>query len=303
MALIRSILFVPGDSARKMEKAATNPADALIFDLEDSVADENQPQARELTAATLAARDDRTEQKLFVRINALDHPFCLPDLAAVMPGRPDGIVLPKATSAQDINRLSDFLSALEARENIAEGQTTIMAVSTETAGSLLGFQSYLGPVSDRLSALTWGAEDLSADLGATTNRHPLRPEEYDAPFQLARSLCLAAARHTGAQPLGGVFTNFRDPEGLAADCARDLAAGFFGKMAIHPAQSEIINAAFTPGPDIIAHAQRIVAAFDNAPGTGVTSLDGEMLDMPHLKQARNTLALAQSLGLPLSSVV
>lgn len=294
---IRSFLFVPGDSARKMEKAASNAADALIFDLEDSVADENQAQARSLTAQTLNDRPDRSGQQLWVRINPLDHAFCLDDLAAVMPGRPDGIVLPKASGARDINRLSDFLAALEAREGIEQGRTLIKAVSTETAGSLLGFQSYLGPVSPRLSAITWGAEDLSADLGATTNRHPLRPEEYDTPFQLARSLCLAAGRYTGAQPVGGVYTDFRDPEGLAADCARDLAAGFFGKMAIHPGQSEIINTAFTPSPDAVAHAHRVVAAFDAAPGTGVTSLDGKMLDMPHLKQARNTLALARTLGL------
>lgn len=295
--LIRSFLFVPGDSARKIEKAASNPADALIFDLEDSVADANQEQARALTAQALSARQDRQTQQLWVRINPLDHPFCLPDLAAVMPGRPDGIVLPKAAGAQDINRLADFLAALEAREQIEPGHTAIKAVSTETAGALLGFHSYLGPVTSRLSALTWGAEDLSADLGATTNRHPIRPDEYDTPYQMARSLCLAAARHVQAQPVGGVYTNFRDPDGLAVDCARDLAAGFFGKMAIHPAQSEIINTAFTPSAETIAHARRVVAAFDAAPGTGVTSLDGEMLDMPHLKQAHNILALAENLGL------
>lgn len=295
--LNRSFLFVPGDSARKMEKAAENPADALIFDLEDSVADENQDAARTLTAQTLADRPDRSRQQLWVRINPLDHPFCLDDLAAVMGGRPDGIVLPKAAGAADANRLADFLSALEVREGIAQGTTQIKSVSTETAGSLLGFQSYLGPVTERLTAITWGAEDLSAALGATTNRHPLRPEEYDTPFQMARSLCLAAARHLGAQPVGGVYTNFRDHDGLATDCAMDLAAGFFGKMAIHPAQSDIINAAFTPSQDVIDHAKRVVAAFDDNPGTGVTSLDGEMLDMPHLKQARNTLQLAASLGL------
>lgn len=297
MSALRSWLFVPGDSARKIEKAAENEADALIFDLEDSVADTNQDTARRLTADALAARPDRGTQKLWVRINPLDHDFALDDLAAVMPGRPDGIVLPKAASAADANRLADFLSALEAREGIARGATAIKCVATETAGSLLGFSSYLGAVTPRLTALTWGAEDLSAALGATTNRHPLRPEEYDTPFQMARSLCLAAARHIGAQPVGGVYTNFRDGEGLAGDCARDLAAGFFGKMAIHPAQSAVINAAFTPTGADIARARRIVEVFAQNPGLGVVGLDGEMLDMPHLKQARNTLALADRLGL------
>lgn len=294
---LRSWLFVPGDSARKMEKAAENPADALIFDLEDSVADSNQDTARRLTLSTLRTRSDRSGQKLWVRINPLDHDFALEDLAAVVPGRPDGIVLPKTNGAADVNRLCDFLSALEAREGISRGTIAIKCVATETAASLLGFQSYLGSVSSRLSALTWGAEDLSAALGATTNRHPLRPEEYDAPFQLARTLCLAAARHMEVQPVGGVYTNFRDAEGLAADCARDLSAGFFGKMAIHPAQCEIINTAFTPTDEDIARALRIVQVFDENPGLGVVGLDGEMLDMPHLKQARNMLALAKALDL------
>lgn len=297
LAPLRSWLFVPGDSDRKMEKAATNPADALILDLEDSVADSNQELARRLTAETLAARPDRSAQKLWVRINPLDHDFALDDLAAVMPGRPDGIVLPKVLGAGDAARLDDFLSVLEAREGIARGTTQILAITTETAGALLGFQSYLSGAPERLSALTWGAEDLSADLGATTNRHPLRPEEYDAPYQMARTLCLAAARHIEAQPVGGVFTNFRDQDALAEDCARDLAAGFFGKLAIHPAQSEVINTAFTPTEAQIDRARRIVDLFDQNPGMGVVGLDGEMIDMPHLKQARKTLALVESLGL------
>lgn len=294
--MIRSWLFVPGDSARKIEKSAANPADAIIFDLEDSVAEPNQAQARELVAQTLAGRPDRGAQQLWVRISPLDHRFALDDLAAVMAGRPDGIVLPKAQSAADANRLSDFLSALEAREGIAQGATAIKCVSTETAASLLGFQSYLGDVTSRLRALTWGAEDLSAALGATTNRDPRRPEDYGHPFQMARSLCLAAARTIGAQPVGGVYTNFRDLEGLATDCAHDLAAGFFGKMAIHPAQSEVINAAFTPDEASVTRARRIVDVFEANPGLGVVGMDGEMLDMPHLKQARNTLALHDRLA-------
>lgn len=295
MRLIRSWLFVPADSDRKLAKGRDNPADALILDLEDAVADDRQDIARTLARAFLSDNPDRSRQQLWVRINPLDHAFSLADLAAVMPGAPDGIVLPKVDGAADINRLAERLSALEAAFGLAQGSTRILSVATETAAALLNFHSYLDGVSPRLSALTWGGEDLAAALGAASNRDP-RTGEYDHVFLQARALCLAAARAIGAQPVGSVVVDFRDLDALRADCARDRQAGFVGKLAIHPAQSEAINAAFTPSAAEVDWARRVVAVFEENPGLGVVGLDGKMLDMPHLKQARNLLALSAQIA-------
>ncbi|MGD9864557.1 MAG: CoA ester lyase [Pseudodonghicola sp.] len=295
MRLIRSWLFVPADSDRKLAKGRDNPADALILDLEDAVADDRQDIARTLARTFLSDNPDRSRQQLWVRINPLDHAFSLADLAAVMPGAPDGIVLPKVDGAADISRLAERLSALEAAFGLAQGSTRILSVATETAAALLNFHSYLDGVSPRLSALTWGGEDLAAALGAASNRDP-RTGEYDHVFLQARALCLAAARAIGAQPVGSVVVDFRDLDALRADCARDRQAGFIGKLAIHPAQSEAINAAFTPSAAEVDWARRVVAVFEENPGLGVVGLDGKMLDMPHLKQARNLLALSAQIA-------
>lgn len=290
--IIRSWLFVPGDSERKMVKGPQNVADALILDLEDSVSDDRQEIAREMTCEFLKTHTDRDRQRLYVRINPLDTPLSLPDLAAVMPGAPDGIVVPKVYSAADVKRLATMLDILEVREGIEEGATKICCVATETAASLSTFHTYLDDPCPRLTALTWGGEDLSAALGASTNRHP-KTGEYDAPFQLARTLCLSTARAVGAQPVGVVYTDFRNNEGLREECLYDLRSGFIGKIAIHPGQSEVINEAFTPSAEDVEYAQRVVDIFEQNPGLGTVGLDGKMLDMPHLKQARNVLAMAE----------
>jgi citrate lyase subunit beta/citryl-CoA lyase len=289
--ILRSWLFVPGDSERKLEKGRDNPADALILDLEDSVSKDRQQVAREMVCACLKSRPDRSRQRLWVRINPLDTDLALPDLAAVMPGAPDGICLPKVYSAADVNRLANYLSALEAREGRPIGSTRILSVATETAASLLTFHTYLDRVSDRLVALTWGGEDLAAALGASDNRNPATGG-YDDPYLLARSLCLAAARAIGAQPVAVVYVNFRDLAGLEAECLRDRRAGFIGKIAIHPDQSAVINRAFTPSDEEVAYARRVIDMFGKNPGLGTVGLEGRMLDMPHLKQARNVIALA-----------
>ena len=294
MMFIRSWLFVPGDSERKLDKARSNEADALILDLEDSVADTRQDVAREMVRAYLQERAERTRQQLWVRVNPLDSDLALPDLAAVMAGRPDGIVLPKVYSAKEVNTLCNFLSALETREGLQPGSTRILCVATETAASLLTFHTYLEGVTQRLSAMTWGAEDLSAALGASDNLNP-RSGEYDDPYLLAKSFCLAACRAIDVQPVGVVYTNFRDESGFEADCLRDRKAGFIGKIAIHPAQAPIANRAFTPSAAEVDHALRIVAAFEDNPGVGTVGLDGIMIDMPHLKQARNLLQLAEEI--------
>ncbi|HJP21386.1 MAG TPA: CoA ester lyase [Alphaproteobacteria bacterium] len=292
--IIRSWLFVPGDSERKLAKGRGNPADALILDLEDSVSDDRQEIAREMTRAYLEANSERSRQQLWVRINPLDTDLSLPDLAAVMPGAPDGIVLPKVYSAADVNVLDHYLSALEAREGLPKGETKIACVATETAASLLTFHTYLEGISERLVAMTWGGEDLAAALGASDNRNP-KSGEYDDPYLMAKSLCLATARAIDAQPVGVVYVDFRDLEGLEADCLRDRRAGFVGKIAIHPDQAEVINRAFTPSEEEVAHARRVVEVFEQNPGLGTVGLDGKMLDMPHLKQARNVLAMANQI--------
>ena len=290
--IIRSWLFVPGDSDRKLAKGRGNPADALILDLEDAVSDDRQDQAREMTCAFLKENPDRSQQKLWVRVNPLDHDFSLTDLAAVMPGAPDGIVLPKVYSAVEVNRMADFLLALEVREGLELGSTKILSVATETAASLLTFHTYLDNVTDRLAALTWGGEDLAAALGASDNQHPTSGD-YDDPYLYAKSMCLATSRAIDAQPVGCVWVNFRDLQGLENDCLRDRRTGFIGKIAIHPDQSEVINRAFTPSEDEISYSQKVVDLFEKEPGVGTVGLDGKMLDMPHLKQARNVLALAE----------
>ncbi len=293
--IVRSWQFVPGDSERKLEKSLDGEADALILDLEDSVADDRQDIARSMVREFLERHPDRARRQLWVRINPLDNPLSLPDLAAVMPGAPCGIVLPKVYSAAEVNRLADFLSALEAREGLEAGATRILSIATETAASLLTFHTYLDGISERLTAMTWGAEDLSAALGASSNRRP-GSADYDDPYVLAKTLCLSTARAVDLQPVGAVFVDFRDTEGLEAEALNDRRAGFIGKVAIHPAQVPVINRAFTPSDDEIAHAKRVVAVFADNPGLGTVGLDGKMLDMPHLKQARNLLELAEQVA-------
>ena len=188
--------------------------------------------------------------------------------------------------------MADFLLALEVREGLELGSTKILSVATETAASLLTFHTYLDNVTDRLAALTWGGEDLAAALGASDNQHPTSGD-YDDPYLYAKSMCLATSRAIDAQPVGCVWVNFRDLQGLENDCLRDRRTGFIGKIAIHPDQSEVINRAFTPSEDEISYSQKVVDLFEKEPGVGTIGLDGKMLDMPHLKQARNVLALAE----------
>lgn len=289
---IRSFLFVPGDSERKLEKGRAGSADALILDLEDSVAVDRLPLARTMVRDFLLSERDRSRQQLWVRINPLDTDLSLPDLAGIMPGAPDGIVLPKTYSADEAIKLDNYLSALEAREDIPLGQTKILVVATETARSLFTLDSFAG-ASERIYGMTWGAEDLAAALGASTNRLP--DGTYSGPYMLARTLCLAACRSAEVVPIDSVFTNFRDMDGLEAESVQAKKDGYTCKVAIHPDQVDIINRAFTPTEDEIAHAQKIVDAFAANPGMGTVGIDGMMIDMPHLKQARNILAMAELL--------
>ena len=290
--IIRSWLFVPGDSEHKLLKGRENEADALILDLEDAVSNDRQEVGREMVHDFLSAHRDREAQELWVRINPLDTELSLGDLAAIIPGAPDGIVVPKVHSATDINILGNYLSALEAITEQEVGSTKIICVATETASSLLRFHTYLENVTDRLVGMTWGGEDLAAALGASDNKNPVTGQ-YDDPYLMAKSLCLVTARAIDVQPIGVVFVNFKDLQGLEEECLRERRAGFTGKIAIHPAQTEIINRAFTPTDEEIAYAKKVVEVFEQNPNLGTVGLDGKMLDMPHLKQARNLLLMSQ----------
>jgi len=284
------MLFVPGDSERKLAKGESVGADALILDLEDAVTAERRPQARGLVREYLAARRGTRQPALWVRINPLDTRDALADLAAVLAGAPDGIVVPKTGSGTDVVRLDHYLSALEAREGIAVGSTRILPVATETAGALFHLDSYVG-ASARLHGLTWGAEDLPAALGATTNRGP--DGELAFVYQLARALCLAAAVAADVQPVDTVYPDFRDLAGLEKNAGRARMDGFTGKIAIHPEQVPIIQRAFTATAAELAHARGVIAAFAANPDAGTVALDGKMLDRPHLKQAERVLANAR----------
>lgn len=288
---MRSFLFVPGDDERKIAKGLASAADALILDLEDAVAPQRKIAARELCAATLAAG---ARMKLFVRINALDTPAALLDLAAVVKARPFGIMLPKCRGGEDVRLVSHYLTALEARDGAPAGEIRVLPIVTETGGSLFRLGGYDDPPLPRLCGMLWGGEDLAADLGAITNRD--EDGRYAAPYLLARSLCLFAAASASASTpviaVDAVYTNFRDPAGLKLEALAGLRSGFSAKAAIHPDQIAIINEAFTPSAANVEAARRVIAAFDAAPGAGVISVDGKMLDRPHYRTAQRVLARA-----------
>ena len=287
--VIRSLLFVPGDSEKKLAKADGIAADALILDLEDAVAPERKQAAREQVREYLAARPDQRRQQLWVRINPLDHAEAGADLGAIMPLRPNGIVLPKTRSPDDIEVLGRRIGTYEAEYDFQVGSTRILPVATETPQSLFSLGDY-SRCGKRLDGITWGAEDLAAAVGATANREA--DGRWTEPYQLVRSLCLFAAHAAGVEAIDTLWANFRDPQGLERSCAEARRDGFSGKLAIHPDQVEVINRCFTPSPEEVAQARRVVELFAANPGAGTLALDGTMLDLPHLRQARRILALA-----------
>jgi citrate lyase subunit beta/citryl-CoA lyase len=286
---MRSLLFVPGDNPKKLDKGLRSGADALIVDLEDSVAPARKGEARRLALAFLEENRSAADRPLlYVRINGFGTPFSEGDLDAVMPAAPDGIMLPKCRSGSDVMLLDSRLAVREALHGIEDGRTRILALATETAGSIFGTGTYAGS-SARLAGLTWGAEDLSADIGALASRSD---GDWTEPFRLVRSLCLFGAAAAGVAAIDSVYTDFRDLDGLKRESAVAMRDGFSGKLAIHPAQVPLINAAFTPSAAALDRAEKIVAAFAGSAGLGVTSLDGVMLDQPHLKSAERLLAQA-----------
>ena len=283
---LRSLLFVPGDSERKFARAQTTGADALILDLEDSVAPPQKAAARKQVAAWLDDRSPRT-WSLFVRTNALDTGLTLDDLAAIVKPGLDGLLVPKADGAEDIVRFGHYLDALEAKAGMQAGAVKLAVVATETPKAMFALGSY-APAHPRLVALTWVAEDLAAALGATDNKEP--GGAWTFPYQIARAQCLFGASAADVAPIDTIHSDFRDLEGLAQECRRSRRDGFLGRMAIHPDQIATINRCYAPSEDEIAHARKIVEAFAANPGAGTLGVDGKMVDIPHLKAARKTLA-------------
>lgn len=277
---LRSLLFVPGDRPDRMEKALGAGADALILDLEDAVAPAAKAEARRAVAQFLAAN---SLARLWVRVNPLDSSENEKDLAAILPAHPDGIVLPKAEGGACVAELARRLSE---RGNAT---SSILAIATETPAAMFGLGTYAG--ARRLAGLTWGAEDLPAAIGATASRE--QDGRFTPPYELARSLCLFGAAAAGVAPIETVYPAFKDLDGLADFAARARRDGFAGMLAIHPGQVSVINAAFTPSAEEIAHAKAVVAAFEASPEAGALALDGRMIDRPHLVQARRILAMSE----------
>ncbi len=286
--LLRSMLFIPGDSEKKLAKADDINADALILDLEDSVAGPRKDAGRALTLAFLKARAPEVRKsKLFVRINPLESDAPLRDLAAVMPGAPDGIVFPKATGPAAIAQIAKHLEEHEARAGLA-AKTAIVAISGETAAGVSSSADYAKGVSERLVGLSWGPWDLAADLGAAGNTD--ETGAFGFTYRLAQSLTLLAAKAAGVQAIDTPHTDFKDEQKLLELCRTIRREGWNGKLAIHPAQVAIIHEGFKPSAEEVAHAEQVIRAFDS-PDSGVASLNGVMLDLPHLKQAQRTMDL------------
>jgi len=284
---MRSLLFVPADSERKLARAPQSGADALILDLEDSVVPANRSAARTQARAFLAATEDAGIRR-YVRINPLASGVALDDLTAVLPGKPDGIVLPKCLP-EHVRTLDHYLTALEAAFALTPGAVRVIAIATETPAAMFALAGYAG-ISPRLEGITWGAEDLAACIGGSNRRFD---GTYDDVYRLARALCLLAAADAEIMPIDTIHTDFRDEAGLAAEAAAARRSGFVAKMAIHPAQLSVINSAFSATKEELAWARKVAAVFTANPNAGTVALDGKMVDKPHLILARRILALGR----------
>jgi citrate lyase subunit beta / citryl-CoA lyase len=282
----RSWLFAPGDSERKMEKATASSADVVIFDLEDAVTETEKPKARSMVSAFLKANAQH-RARLWVRINPIQGPHALADLAAVMPGAPAGIMFPKPRGRADAELLDHYLTAFESAFGLEVGSTRVMLLATEEPSSMLAIGSYAGL--PRVVAMSWGAEDLATALGASDNRGDYGG--YDFTYEFARSLCLVGSAAAGIAAIETIHGDFKDEAGLRKRATAMRRAGWRGMLAIHPAQVDVINDAFSPSAEEIAHAQEIVDVFAANPGVGTIGHNGAMLDRPHLARAQALLAL------------
>jgi citrate lyase subunit beta / citryl-CoA lyase len=289
---MRSLLFIPADDEKKLGNGMATGADALILDLEDAVSLPRKAAARTLAARYITEmRPRETRPRLYVRINALDTNLWQEDVSSVAGARPDGILLPKARSGEDVHTLSIALNHEEERAGVATGTTRIIALVTETPISLLQLHTYVGS-SARLAGLTWGAEDLSAVLGARTNRED-DGRAWTSPYRLARDLTLFTAAAAATQPIDTVFVNFRDEEGLRQECRAAVRDGFTGKMAIHPNQVAVMNEVFTPSADEITQSEELVRLFADNPDAGALTYRGQMVDRAHVARAERILDRAK----------
>ena len=289
---IRSLLFVPADSEKKISRGLQGTADALMLDLEDSVTPDRKEHARQSIAELLSAPAPGYSGELWVRINPLTTPYAIEDLCAVVTPNLAGILLPKCEGPADVATASNFISALAAKSGIADANIGILAVATETAAAPFALGEYRNADLPRLRGLTWGAEDLSSAIGAATNVSP--DGKWAFTYRMVRSQCLLAAKSAGVRAIETLYVDFRDDAGLMASCKEARREGFNGRFAIHPAQVDIINEAFMPSLDEVNEAQRILAAFEAAGNAGTVGLDGKMLDIPHLIQAQKVLELHES---------
>lgn len=291
---MRSFLFIPGDSPKKLERGPGSGADALLLDLEDSISPQNKAQARDTTLAFLKeAVPVKARPRIYVRINGLQTGLTDADLDVVVAGRPDGVMFPKAEGGQAVIHCDAKLTAREAIHGLPEGSLDIIAIATETAQAIFLAGTYTG-ASKRLKGLTWGAEDLSVELGAEANRD--RDGRFLAPYQLARSLCLAGAAAAQVQAIDTVYIDFRNEAGLRRECEEARRDGFTGKMAIHPGQVASINEVFTPTADQVKRAEAVIAEFARNPGAGTVGIGGVMYDRPHLERAKQLLVRAKAVS-------
>lgn len=290
---MRSLLFVPGDSERKLAKGFASEADAVIVDLEDSVSPDSKATARQVAASFIQGLALPRRQKVLVRVNDLSTGLTEDDLDAVVAARPDAIMLPKSNGGLDVQQLDAMLRVHEARAGLPDGEIRILALATETAQGVFAGATYAG-CSARLDGLTWGAEDLSAAIGARTARDAAG--RYTDVFRLARAVTLLAASAAQVAAIDTVFPDFRDMAGFEAECGEAERDGFTGKMAIHPDQAPVINAAFTPSPEAVRHSLAVIGAFAEAGHPGVVALDGKMYDRPHLRLAERLVARAKAAG-------
>ena len=291
---MRSLLFVPGDSERKLEKGFGAGADVVIVDLEDSVTATNKAAARAVAAGFIGAHRHQTTAAIYVRVNDLSTGLTDDDLSALVPAKPDGIMLPKSNSGQDVQQLAAKLRVHEAENGLPDSGIRILPIITETAAGVLAAASYAG-ASARLAGLTWGAEDLSAAIGARSARDDRG--RYTDVFRLARSMTILAASAADIPAIDTVFPDFRNMTAFEAECREAERDGFTGRMAIHPAQVPVINAAFTPSAEAVERSQAIVAAFAAAGNPGVVGIDGKMYDRPHLRLAERLLTRAKAAGI------
>ena len=294
---MRSLLFIPGDSPKKLDKGLGSGADALLLDLEDSISPQRKAEARATTVAFLKeARTAKQRPRLYVRINGLATGLTDDDLDAVVAGEPDGVMFPKAEGGAAVTHCDAKITAREAIHGLPDGGIDILAIATETAAAIFLAGTY-GGSSKRLKGLTWGAEDLSVELGAEANRDA--QGHFLDPYRLARSLCLAGAAAAQVQAIDTVYIDFRNEAGFRSECQEARRDGFTGKMLIHPAQVTVCNEVFTPTAEAIAKAQSVVAAFAADPGAGTIGISGVMYDRPHLERAKHLLARVKATMTPL----